>query len=214
MLYSAYMPLPTAKLEQEYMARGFRAVAGLDEAGKGAWAGPVVAGSVILPENVDLPGLDDSKRLNAKQREELYARIVEQAIAWGIGLREAADIDEVGLAEAHRQAMQEAVDALTPRPDFLLVDGLGIRKLGVQAECIIKGDQKVRCIAAASIIAKVTRDRLMIQYAQEFGDYGFDEHKGYGTEQHQSALTKFGVCSLHRLSYEPVYRGWQKSLFA
>lgn len=208
------MPSPTAKLELEYLARGYRAVAGLDEAGKGAWAGPVVSAAVILPEKTKLPGLDDSKRLSAKQRFVLYELILEQAIAWGVGMRDAFDIDEIGLAEAHRQSMQEAVDALTPRPELLLVDGIHIRQLGVRAECIIKGDQKVRCIAAASIIAKVTRDRLMMEIADQFPQYGFDEHKGYGTEQHQKALLAHGVCSLHRLSYDPVYRGWQQSLFA
>lgn len=208
------MPYPTAKLEQEYLARGFRAVAGLDEAGKGAWAGPVVAGAVILPEKTKLPGLDDSKRLSAKQREELYDRIIEQAVAFGVGVRDAFMIDEIGLAEAHRQAMQAAVDALTPRPDYLLIDGMGIRKLGVTGICIIKGDQKVRCIAAASIIAKVTRDRIMRACDTAFPAYGFADHKGYGTEQHHQALLEHGVCSLHRLSYAPVYRGWQRSLFS
>lgn len=208
------MAKPTAKLERMYAEQGFRVVAGLDEAGKGAWAGPVVAGSVILPEDADLPGLDDSKRLSPKQREALYILIIEQAIAWGVGMRDAFMIDEIGLAEAHRQAMQEAVDALTPRPEMLLIDGMGIKQLGVTGVCIIKGDQKVRCIAAASIIAKVTRDRLMRELASEFPRYGFDEHKGYGTEQHQRALESYGVCALHRLSYEPVYRGWQRSLFA
>ena len=201
-------------MERLYAEQGFRAVAGLDEAGKGAWAGPVVAGSVILPDRVYLPGLDDSKRLTPRQREDLYERIIEQAIAWAVGLRDAYMIDEIGLAEAHRQAMQEAVDKLSMRPDMLLVDGIGIRQLGVKSICIIKGDQKVRCIAAASIIAKVTRDRLMRELASQFPRYGFDEHKGYGTEQHQRALECYGVCALHRLSYEPVYRGWQRSLFA
>lgn len=197
----------------DYLARGFRAVAGLDEAGKGAWAGPVVAGAVILPEKTKLPGLDDSKRLSAKRREELFHRILDQALAFGVGVRDAFIIDEIGLAEAHRQAMQEAVDALATRPDLLLIDGMGIRKLGVKGVCIIKGDQKVRCIAAASIIAKVTRDRIMRACDTAFPQYGFADHKGYGTEQHHEALLQHGICSLHRLSYAPVYRGWQRSLF-
>lgn len=208
------MPTPSAKLELSFLAQGFRAIAGLDEAGKGAWAGPVVSAAVILPERTKLPGLDDSKRLSAKQRLALYERIVEQAVAWGVGIRDAYDIDEIGLAEAHRQSMREAIDALQPRPELLLVDGIGIRQLGLRTHCIIKGDQKVRCIAAASIIAKVTRDRMMTEIAEQFPQYGFDEHKGYGTEQHHAALLAHGVCSLHRLSYAPVYRGWQTSLFA
>lgn len=214
MLYYTLMPSPTATLELEVAGRGFRVIAGVDEAGKGAWAGPVVAGAVILPEKTRLPGLDDSKRLTARQRAVLYDLIIEQAIAWGVGLRDAYAIDEIGLAEAHRQAMQEAVDALNPRPDYLLVDGVGIRQLGVRAECIIKGDQKVRCIAAASIIAKVTRDRMMEELDERFPGYGFSNHKGYGTKEHHEALFSRGVCDLHRLSYEPVFRGWQVSLFS
>lgn len=208
------MPTPTAKMELEYIKQGIATIAGLDEAGKGAWAGPVVAGAVILPENVKLPGLNDSKLVTEKNRERLYEAILEQAVAWGVGIQDAYTVDEVGLAQAHRLAMQHAVEALSVRPELLLVDGVGIKQLGVKAICIIKGDQKVRCIAAASIIAKVTRDRLMRQLHEQFPQYGFADHKGYGTAEHQAAIMRHGVCDLHRLSYEPVYLGWQRSLFA
>lgn len=208
------MPFPSAKLELEYLKQGFASVAGLDEAGKGAWAGPVVAGAVILPEDADLPGLNDSKLVTEPNRERLYQAILEQAVAWGVGIQDAYTVDEVGLAQAHRMAMQQAVDMLSVRPELLLVDGTGIKQLGVQAVCIIKGDRKVRCIAAASIIAKVTRDRLMRELHESFPQYGFADHKGYGTAQHQQAIARHGVCDLHRLSYEPVYLGWQRSLFA
>jgi ribonuclease HII len=200
-------------MELEYLRQGISAIAGLDEAGKGAWAGPVVAGAVILPEVVDLPGLNDSKMITEKARERLYEAIIEQAIAWGVGIQDAYAVDEIGLAQAHRLAMQQSVEALSVRPELLLVDGMGIKQLGVKAVCIIKGDRKVRCIAAASIIAKVTRDRLMKQLHEEFPQYGFANHKGCGTAEHQSALLRHGVCYLHRLSYEPVYQGWQRSLF-
>lgn len=207
------MSRPTLKFEKLYWDQGYAAVAGLDEAGKGAWAGPVVAGAVVLPEKVDLPGLNDSKLVTAKMRDTLYELIMEQALAWGVGVQDAHMIDEIGLAAAHKLAMRHAVEALPQKPDFLLIDGIGIRQLGVQSVCIIKGDQKVRCIAAASIIAKVTRDRLMIQLHDQYPHYGFADHKGYGTEQHRLALNQHGICGIHRISYKPVTSGWQRNLF-
>lgn len=207
------MSRPTSRFEKLYRAQGYASIAGLDEAGKGAWAGPVVAGAVILPEKVELPNLNDSKLLTARMREQLYDLIVEQAIAYGVGIQEAHMVDEIGLSAAHRLAMRQAVEALAVTPDFLLVDGLGIRQLGVESVCIVKGDQKSRSIAAASIIAKVTRDRIMIKLHDKFPAYGFADHKGYGTAEHREAIAKHGVCSIHRLSYEPVSRGWQRSLF-
>lgn len=203
---------PTIRIEKEYWAQGFARIAGLDEVGKGAWAGPVVSAAVILPEETDLPGLNDSKMLSASQREELFLLIKEQALAYSVGLEDAWMVDEVGLAEAHRRTMQKAVKNLSLAADLLLVDGMGIKQLGVKSICIIKGDQKVRCIAAASIIAKVTRDALMKEYDEKYPGYGFADHKGYGTHQHTQALLKQGVCAIHRLSYEPVFRGWQGSL--
>jgi ribonuclease HII len=213
MLYYLHMSRPTSRYEKLYRDQGYAVIAGLDEAGKGAWAGPVVAGSVILPDNAELPKLNDSKLVTPKMREKLYDLIVAQAIAWGVGIQEAHMVDEIGLSAAHRLAMRQAVEALPAKPDFLLIDGIGIRQLGVESICIIRGDQKVRCIAAASIIAKVTRDRLMVKLHDQYPQYGFADHKGYGTEQHREAICKYGVCELHRISYEPVASGWQRSLF-
>lgn len=204
---------PTASLENKYLKEGYQLIAGLDEAGKGAWAGPVVAAAVVLPSKVDLPKLNDSKLLSATHRERLFDLIIEQSVAYGIGIRDAYDVDEIGLGEAHRQAMRESVEKLGVEVDLLLVDGLGIKQLGVKAECIVKGDQKVRCIAAASILAKVTRDRMMKEFNNSHPDYGFSNHKGYGTQEHQDAIEEYGPCELHRLSYTPVYRAWQKTLF-
>lgn len=207
------MSRPSVRIENQYLSQGFQNIAGLDEAGKGAWAGPLVAAAVILPEKVRLPRLNDSKLLTEKKREELYELITRKALAWGVGIEDAYLIDEIGLAEAHRRTMRKAVQQLSIAADLLLVDGFGIKQLGVESICIVKGDQKVRCIAAASIIAKVTRDRLMNELHEQHPEYGFAEHKGYGTKQHQEALAEHGICPLHRLSYIPVFTQWQGDLF-
>lgn len=207
------MARPTAKLEKEYQEQGYQLIAGLDEAGKGAWAGPVVSAAVVLPDKTSLPHLNDSKLLSHKQREELFLLVKGQAIAWGVGVVDAYLVDEIGLAEAHRQSMRLAVKELGMKPNLLLVDGTGIKQLGIKAECIVKGDQKVRCIAAASILAKVTRDRLMVEYEKEHPGYGFANHKGYGTQEHQDAIAANGICGIHRLSYTPVHNFWQQNLF-
>lgn len=207
------MSRPTSRLENAYKKQGFSCIAGLDEVGKGAWAGPVVAAAVILPEKCSLPGLNDSKLVSQSSRDELYELIVEQSLAWGVGIQEAYLVDEIGLGEVHRRAMREAVKHLKLKPDLLLVDGRGINQLGTETVCVVKGDQKVRCIAAASIIAKVTRDRIMDKLHNEFPDYGFVDHKGYGTKRHQEALARHGVAEPHRLSYVPVFYQWQGDLF-
>lgn len=207
------MSSPSQKLENDYRKQGYSCIAGLDEAGKGAWAGPVVAGAVVLPENLRIPNLNDSKLVRPQVRDELYDLIVQKALSWGVGIKEAFLVDEIGLAEAHRQAMREAVDNLKKKADLLLVDGKGINQLGVKSVCIVKGDQKVRAIAAASIIAKVSRDRIMNELHKKFPDYGFDEHKGYGTAKHQQAIAEKGICGIHRLSYVPVFYQWQGDLF-
>lgn len=204
---------PSIRLENKYKNLGYSNIAGLDEAGKGAWAGPVVAAAVILPEKIKLPSLNDSKLLTPKKRDNLYDEIINGCIAYGVGIRDAFSVDEIGLAEAHRQAMREAVKNLKMEVDLLLVDGLGIKQLGIKTECIVKGDQKVRCISAASIIAKVTRDRMMAEFNDNHPNYGFQNHKGYGTKEHEQAIELYGPCELHRLSYSPVYRAWQKTLF-
>lgn len=203
---------PTNELEQEYQKKGFNLIAGLDEVGKGSWAGPMVSAAVILPNEIDLPKLNDSKLVSEKNREYLYELITQNAVAWGIGIVSWIEIDEQGLGEAHRNSMRLAVQNLQTKPDYLLVDGSGISLLGVESSCVVKGDQKVRCIAAASIIAKVTRDRLMKEYAIQYPEYGFDRHKGYGTADHQEALNAHGVSPIHRLSYKPVFRIWSGEL--
>ena len=207
------MKTPSSQLENQYIRQGYSAIAGLDEAGNGAWAGPVVAGAVVLPAKARLPFLADSKLLTEAKREDLYERILDQALAWGVGIQEAFLIDEIGLAETHRRAMREAVENLNIEVDLLLIDGIGIRQLGVQSVCIVKGDQKVRSISAASILAKVTRDRLMKELDNQYPGYGFAEHKGYGTSAHQKAIVQKGVCGIHRLSYVPVFYQWQGDLF-
>lgn len=207
------MPRPTVRIENQYKKEGFSCIAGIDEVGRGAWAGPVVAGAVVLPEKAKLPKLNDSKLLRASQREELCALIKDQAISWGVGVQDGYLVDEIGLGEVYRRAMREAVSQLEAKVDLILVDGRGIDQLGIETVCIIKGDQKVRAIAAASIIAKVERDNIMREMHREFPDYGFEDHKGYGTKQHQQAITQLGVCKYHRLSYLPVFYQWQGNLF-
>lgn len=207
------MSRPTFRYENQYKKEGFKFIAGLDEAGKGAWAGPVVAAAVVLPEQIDLPNLNDSKLVKAAHRDELFDLIQQQALAYGVGIMDATDVDELGLAQAHRMAMNSAVEQLSSQPDLLLVDGKGIRGLCKKSICIVKGDQKSKSIAAASILAKVTRDRLMIEYHEQHPQYQFCDHKGYGTKVHQEALKEHGPSILHRLSYNPVAQYFQASIF-
>lgn len=205
--------MPTAKIENSYKEQGYKIIAGLDEAGKGAWAGPVVSAAVIMESAIRLPKLNDSKKLSKNVRDELFDLITSKATAYGIGLQDAITIDEKGLAEAHRESMRMAVKNLGCEVDLLLVDGTGIKHLGTEAVCIVKGDQKVRSIAAASILAKVTRDRLMESFHEEMPEYGFAKHKGYGTQLHQEALAVHGISKIHRLSYSPISRFMQQSMF-
>ena len=187
-------------------------VAGLDEAGRGALAGPVTAAAVILP--LDAPAhinslheVNDSKQLSAKTREALFARITQHALAYGIGTVAAAVIDEIGIIPATKQAMVTAVSQLTPPAQFLLIDGrIRLKTLSTPQQAIIRGDSKSLSIAAASILAKVTRDRLLIELDETYPRYGFARHKGYGTAQHLAALEKYGPCPLHRHSFAPIKR--------
>lgn len=179
-------------------------IAGLDEAGRGAWAGPVVAAAVIFPVNFFIPEVDDSKKLSPKTREKLFDEIKVGCVSFGIGLVESKVIDQINILEASKQAMLIAVSQLSPQPDFLLVDGNMTLNTPLKQKSIIDGDALSHSIAAASILAKVTRDRLMVELARSFPDYGFDRHKGYGTEFHQQALKKYGCLEIHRKSYEPI----------
>ena len=190
--------------EHEAWARGYEIVAGVDEAGRGPRAGPVSVAAVILPHDLCLPKLNDSKKLSAKVREELFDEIQEKAIAVGTALIDAQTIDRVNIYQATINGMYEAIFSLQPEPQEVLIDAVPLENLPMASQSIIKGDAKSASIAAASIIAKVTRDRLMDEYDKIYPEYGFAQHKGYGTAQHIEALKKYGPCPIHRRSFEPV----------
>ncbi len=181
---------------------GSRRIAGVDEAGRGPLAGPIVAAAVILGEPV--PGVDDSKRLTARRREELYAALTSGPHVTGVAIVENDIIDTHGIQTANYMAMARALDRLDPRADFALVDGFTIRGCATPQLRIVKGDQRSQSIAAASILAKVTRDRIMCELDAEFPEYGFARHKGYGTRAHLDAIDSFGPCRVHRKSFAPV----------
>lgn len=178
-------------------------IAGMDEAGRGSWAGPVVAAAVILPKNFRLPGLTDSKLLTSKQRDELFLKIT-QNYDFGVGIISHDQIDKYGLLHATFLAFEMALAGLKNKPDKILIDGRDKFKFMIPHESIIKGDLKIKSISAASVVAKVTRDRIMIEYAGKYPNYGFEVHKGYGTSRHQRALEEHGPSKIHRLSYAPI----------
>ena len=179
-------------------------IAGVDEAGRGPLAGPVVAAAVILPEDYDIQYLKDSKTLSEKRREEVFREIQSSAVAVGVGQASTAEIDEINILHASMLAMKRAVNNLSVRPGEVLCDGNRCPDLDIQCLAIVKGDAKVPCISAASIIAKVTRDRIMRELHAHHPEYGFDRHKGYPTELHRIALEKFGPIAEHRRSFAPV----------
>lgn len=189
--------------EREIRKQGFQLIAGIDEAGRGPLAGPVVAAAVILPEEFYLPGIDDSKKLSEQSREEYFAYIQSEAIAVGVGIIDAQEIDSINILEAAKKAMLNAVSQLTVSPDYLLVDAVKL-ETPYPAEALIKGDARSVTIAAASIIAKVTRDRLMKEIDKEYPHYGFASNMGYGTAAHLDALRTYGVTPYHRRSFSPV----------
>lgn len=192
-----------ATLERELRARGFQAVAGVDEVGRGALFGPVVAAAVILSPDRPVRGLDDSKVLEPERREVLAERIRERAVAWAVAAVDSATIDHVNIYQASRVAMRMAVSRLNPGPDFLLVDAVSI-EIPLPQRALIKGDARCHAIAAASIVAKVYRDAVMCVWDEVFPQYGLASHKGYATPEHREAIDKFGPTPLHRLSFEPV----------
>lgn len=185
--------------EEEYSS--FAYICGIDEVGRGPLAGPVVAGAVILPKDCDILYLNDSKQLSEKKREELYDIIMEKAISVGLGYVSPERIDEINILQATYEAMREAISKLSPQPDLLLNDAVTIPKIAIRQVPIIKGDAKSISIAAASIVAKVTRDRLMVDYDSVFPEYGFASNKGYGAAVHLEALKKFGPTPIHRKSF-------------
>lgn len=191
-------------MEESLRRRGFQRVAGVDEAGRGPLAGPVVAGACVLGADWRDPGLNDSKRLAPKRRQELARIIQEQAEAWAVGMVEPDEIDRVNIHQASLLAMRRAVDALEPPADYLLVDGRFTLDMAVEQQAVVGGDGRCLCVAAASILAKVHRDRLMIQAHQRYPQYNFAANKGYPTAEHRAALQRHGPCPLHRRSYAPV----------
>ena len=187
------------EFENKYSDLG--AVAGIDEAGRGPLAGPVVAAVVILPKDIFLPFLNDSKKVTEKRRDVLFDQIKQEAIAYGIGIASNALIDEINILQATYEAMREAVSKLNKTPDILLVDAVHIPGINIKQVGIVKGDAKSVNIAAASILAKVTRDRLMLEYDKIYPEYGFASNKGYGTAKHIEALKAYGACDIHRRSF-------------
>ena len=187
--------------ERDCIQKGYTYICGIDEAGRGPLAGPVVAGAVILPQDCEIFGLNDSKKLSEKRREELYEEITEKALAWGAGVIGPARIDEINILQADYEAMCEAIGQLKVMPQILLNDAVTIPQVRIPQISIIHGDARSVSIAAASIIAKVTRDRMMVEYDSLFPEYGFAEHKGYGTAAHYAALKKYGPCMIHRRSF-------------
>ena len=195
---------PTDEFELEARRRGYRRIAGLDEAGRGPLAGPVVASAVILPTRCHIDGLDDSKRLSESERNALYYVIVRRAVAIGIGSATEQEIDRLNILEATRLAMYRAITSLAFPVDCLLIDAVVLPAVTIQTRSIIKGDALSVSIAAASIVAKVTRDRLMVRYHRTYPHYNFLSHKGYGTEEHLQRLAEHGPCAIHRRTFAPV----------
>lgn len=189
------------EIENQYFANGVQVICGVDEAGRGPLAGPVCAAAVILPPNLDIPGLDDSKKLSDKRRRELFPVIQEQAIAYAIAFADEKEIDNINILQATFLAMQRAIDGLSVRPDFALIDGNREKDFGLPVATIVKGDSRSASIAAASVLAKVTRDDYMLKMAEQYPAYGFDIHKGYGTKAHYAALQEFGPCPIHRMTF-------------
>lgn len=182
-------------------AKGYKSICGIDEAGRGPLAGPVYAAAVILPMDLEIDGLNDSKKLSEKKREALFDIICEKAISYSIGIATEEEIDEINILNATFLAMRRAVDGLHIKPDYALIDGNQHPGLSIDDETVIKGDGKSMSIAAASILAKVSRDRFMLEIAQKYPEYCFEKHKGYGTKLHYEMIEKYGVSPVHRKSF-------------
>jgi ribonuclease HII len=183
---------------------GYKRIAGLDEAGRGPLAGPVVAAAVILPYNIHIPGLTDSKQVSERDREKIFALIQAQAVCYAIGIADERTIQEINIYQATILAMERAIQAIAPRPDYLLLDAITLPRVPIPQKPLIKGDCRSHSIAAASIIAKVVRDGMMLELHKRYPQYHFHKHKGYGTKEHLSLLRKYGPCEAHRKSFQPV----------
>lgn len=195
------------QIEDSFYDQGYQVICGVDEAGRGPLAGPVCAAAVILPKHLEIPGLTDSKKLTDKKRRELFPLIQEQAVAYGIGFASQEEIDEINILQATFLAMERALSELNARPDMVLIDGNRERDFGVPVQTVIKGDSLSANIAAASVLAKVTRDNLMMELAQQYPQYGFEIHKGYGTKAHYEALRQHGASPIHRRSFLKKFYG-------
>ena len=195
------------KIEQSHFDRGVQIICGVDEAGRGPLAGPVCAAAVILPANAVIPGLNDSKKLSDKKRRELYPIIKEKAIAYGIAFADHKEIDEINILQATYLAMERAISHLSVKPELALIDGNRAKDFGIPVETVIHGDSLSASIAAASVLAKVTRDDYMLEMANTYPGYDFEIHKGYGTKAHYAALTKLGASPIHRMSFLKKFYG-------
>lgn len=194
--------MPDYEFEKAAVNSGFSCICGVDEAGRGPLAGPVCAAAVILPEGAVIEGLDDSKKLTEKKREKLYDIIKETAVAYSVAYGTLEEIETVNILEATYLAMNRAIEGLSVKPDFALIDGNRIPR-GIKIPCgtIVKGDSKSMSVAAASVLAKVTRDRLMLEYDKKYPEYNFKKHKGYGTKEHTELIKQYGPCEIHRFSF-------------
>ena len=195
------------EIENSLYSNGFQVICGVDEAGRGPLAGPVCAAAVILPKGLEIPGLTDSKKLTDKKRRELFPIIKEQALAYGIGLASHEEIDEINILQATYLAMERALAQLNMKPDIALIDGNRAKDFGLPVRTVVKGDSLSANIAAASVLAKVTRDDLMLELAQSYPQYGFEVHKGYGTKAHYEALREYGASNIHRMTFLKKFYG-------
>ena len=195
------------EIENSLYAEGYKMICGVDEAGRGPLAGPVCAAAVILPKGLELPGLNDSKKLTDKKRREMFPIIKEQAIAYGIGLASHEEIDEINILQATYLAMERAIAQLGGKADFALIDGNRAKEFDLPVRTVVKGDSLSASIAAASILAKVTRDDIMLEMANAYPDYGFEVHKGYGTKAHYDALREHGHSPIHRMTFLKKFYG-------
>ncbi|HHE64580.1 MAG TPA: ribonuclease HII, partial [Bacteroidetes bacterium] len=195
---------PNRKEENKLKRFGYKNIAGVDEAGRGSWAGPIVAAAVILPAKFNLSGINDSKKLTPKKREELYEKIIGKVVDYNVYILSNKEIDKECVGKANIKVLKKAVTGLKKKVDYALIDSFKIKIPHIKSTSIVKGDTKVLSIAAASIIAKVTRDRLMVKYDKKYPKYGFASHKGYGTKKHHQNLYRYGVSLIHRRSYQPI----------
>lgn len=198
-------------IEHEFYEQGVQLICGVDEAGRGPLAGPVCAAAVILPRDLEIPGLNDSKKLSDARRRKLFPVIQAQALAYGIGFASHEEIDRINILQATFLAMGRALEQLKIKPDLALIDGNRQTDFGIKVETVVKGDSRSANIAAASVLAKVSRDDVMLELARQYPEYGFDIHKGYGTRAHYEALRRCGPCPIHRMSFLRKFYGQDKA---